>query len=225
MYKLLIFFLSVIVLVSACPINAQEQTGITTTATAFVSVRPDIAIVVLGVVNEDVSAAAAAASNAATTNAVINALRGFGVVATDIDTIGYTVTPVMDHRRTPAVTVAYRVSNMIRVRHRNLADIGRLIDTALAAGANNVQNVTFAVENDAVPRREAVVRAVEEARAKAQVIADALGVRVGRPISVSEASVGIPMPRMMAEAAVSPTPIMPEDVDVSASVTVTFAIL
>ena len=126
------------------------------------------------------------------------------------------------------MTVGYTVSNEVRIKVRDLAKVGAVIDAALAAGANYSQNLVFAIEDDTPLRKEALAKAASNAEAEAKSIAQALGVKLGYPVSVNEGGAQappMPMMRMAAMDAAAPsTPIMPGENRVSASVTVLYSI-
>lgn len=207
---------------------AQTQTGITVTETASVDARPDIAIVAFGVVSEDRDPARAAQENARITNAVINAITGFGIPRTDIETLRYRVEPIINYQARPPVTTGYRVSNVVSVRQRDLTRVGQLIDVGVRAGANVVEGVNFTIQDPTPIRSQALVLAITRARAKAQLIAQNLDVRLGRVTAASEAVAFIPRPMdaaVFARAEAAPTPILPGDIEVTATITVTYAIL
>ena len=208
---------------------ADEQTkGITVNATGEVKAKPDIAYITLGVTTQSADAAAAAEDNASKTTAVIDALKKVGIKQSDIETTGYSVSPIMDYKKSPAVIVGYNVANQVRVTVRDLDRIGSLIDTGIKAGANNVQNVSFFIENDSALKREALVKAISEAQLKAEVMARSAGVKLGKVVSISETGGYSPQPILAGMAkmeSVSTTPIIPGDVTATASVTVVYSIL
>ena len=214
-------------MVAACAAVADTQSGITVTGSAEISVQPDIAFVTLGVSTQDVNAAAAAQSNAGKTSAVIAAVMKLGIAKADIETVGYSVSPIIDYQRNPPVTTGYSVTNQVRVRATDLTKTGAIIDTALAAGANNVQGVSFTLADDSQPRQKALAEAVRKAEAKARTIAETLHVALGKVVSASESSGFTPRPveYSMAKSEAATTPIIPGEVQVSANVTLVFAIL
>lgn len=224
-----LFAITVVLLAFSLAV-AQQPKGITVTGTAEVSGNPDIAYVTFGVVTEDANAAQAAQENAAKSNAVINAIIKSGIPKSDIQTIQYTIYPQTRYpgpnetSKTP-VTI-YQVSNLIKVKMHDLSKIGTLIDAAVSAGANNIQNVTFTVENQDPLRRQALAQAVKNAKTKAVVIADALGVKLGKVISASESTGFTPRPFEMGfKSAEAATPIIPGQVEVNANVTLVYGIL
>lgn len=224
------FLLSILTagaLLAAPAVSAETQTGLTVTETASVDAKPDIARVAFGVVTEDRDPAAASRENARITNAVIDAIRRFGIPREDLETASYRVEPIVNYQARPPVTTGYRVSNVVNVTQRNLERVGQLIDVGIKAGANVVQGVNFTIEDPTPFRREALVKAIGQAKSKAQLMAENLGVRLGTVISASE-SVFYPVPLdrpMYARADAAPTPIMPGDIEVNATVTITYAIL
>ena len=107
--------------------------------------------------------------------------------------------------------------------------MGEVIDAALEAGANQLEGVSFELQDDLASRQAALRNAVAEARAKAEAMADALGVRLVSILSVNEGPVAIERPMMeMARAASlqqgAPTPVSPGEVSVAASVTIRYQI-
>lgn len=216
---------AILSLAAAC---LAEGAGISVSETAQIQARPDLAAVSFGVVTEDPDAARSAQANATTTNAVINAITAFGIPRKDIETIQYSISPIIDYKPNPPVTTGYRVSNTVRVKIRDLSKIGSLIDVAVKAGANNVQGVDFSIENPEPLRFKALTKAISLARRKAQLMAADLGVKLGRVISASE-SVGVqPRPYigpMYARAEAAPTPIIPGDVEISATASITYSIV
>lgn len=227
MYKAVILIIAAMMAVLGNAAVAQNtMTGVVVTGTAEAKAQPDVAYVTFGVTTEAADAAGAARTNAQTTQAVINAIIKFGIPRASIETVQYSVNPIQDYKQTPPTTVGYRVSNQVRVKITDLTKIGALIDTAIGAGANDVQGVTFTVENDQAIRQEAVVQAIKNAQAKARVIADTLGIRLGQVTYVSESSGGVPIPLQYGMAkAEAQTPIIPGQIEVTATVTLSYSIL
>src|SRR5690606_20759228 len=121
-------------------------------------------------------------------------------------------------------------TNQVTLRTTQLPRVGELIDTALGAGANRVDGVMFELRDADAAQAEATRNAVERARATAQTMASALGVRLG-PVLDASTGVGpkiprpVPMARLQAmAAAAASTPIEPGEQTVRADVTLVFAI-
>ena len=199
--------------------------GITVNASGDVETTPDRAALELGVHTNAATAKAALAQNAEHLRHVIDALRKAGVAKDDLRTSNVSLWPQQDPDGT-AVT-GYQAQNTIAAE-LDVAKAGEAIDAAVAAGANVVGGPSLSVgERDALYRK-ALRKAVEAARAKAEAIADAAGVEVGRVTAVVE-SAGYeeppPMPYAMRAADVAEsTPIEPGKQEIEATVTVTFAL-
>jgi len=230
MYRALAFITALILLLCAGSMvwGEEQQTGIIVTGSADVQGQPDVAYVTLGVNTQDKIAATAAQANAAATDKVITAIIHVGIPKTDIRTSSYSIGTMTDYRSNPPVITGYQASNEVQVTIHDLAKIGPVIDAAVAAGANVANGVNFGIENDTELRQRALVLAIKSAQAKAQTMAEVLGVKLGPVLSATEAG-GVTPPRPvmygMAKAEAAPTPIMPGQLTVNASVTVVYIII
>jgi hypothetical protein len=196
-----------------------------------VSSAPDIATIRTGVETEAKTAAEALAANSAAAVRMIETLKSGGVDAKDIQTGQLSVQPVyadMQHARPgegPKV-IGYRVVNEVTVTVRDLEALGRLLDRVVQAGANRIDSIGFGLEDGAAQADEARRRAVADARRRAEVLAEAAGVRLARILSISEAG-GIVRPLqagMMLRAEAMDVPIESGEVGVAANVTIVWQI-
>jgi len=207
--------------------NSIEVTG-----EAHVEVPADLALLDFAVVTQAGSAAVAARDNAKRMEAVLAAVRGSAGDDARIETGTYSIRPLYAPEREAGVprTTGYEVSNVVHLRMTALARVGEAIDAAVAAGANRVQRLAFGLADDEAPRRAALRNAVVKARAKAESIAAALGLKSGAVHSVVEQEPGVvrPLARqaavMYAESAPS-TPVEPGRVEVRARVVLTVEIV
>jgi uncharacterized protein len=201
--------------------------SITVSAEALVSVEPDQAEIDIGVVAEAKTASQAAKDNAAKLAAVIAEVKKLLKSGDQTKTVGYSVTPTY---RTPnpreggkPEIVGYTATNVVQVKMAAIQDVGRLIDAATAAGANRVQRLVFTLKDQDAPQREALRSATVKAKAKAEDVAKALGVKLVRVMSVTENERSFnPLIRERAEPAMlaqAPTPIESGSVQVRSSVT------
>lgn len=214
------------------PEPAQSQAGdarrgITVNATGKVTAVPDTAELSLGVETQAGTARDALAQNSVQVRRVIDAVRAAGVSKDDLQTSQVSMWP---QRSSDGRTVTgYVATNSISVEVDELAKAGDVVDAAVAAGANLAWGPTLSVEDREARYREALAKAVEQARVKAEALAEAAGVEVGRVTAVVEGG-STPEPPIYyarAEAAMdsaAPTPIEPGTQDIEATVTVTFAI-
>jgi uncharacterized protein YggE len=163
--------------------------GIGVRSVGRVAVKPDTVFVNVGVEARDPALAAATADANRRMTAVLGRVTALGVAAPDIVTVGYAVDPIPAQRRSdeePIRIVGYRVSNVVRVRIRDVAAAGRIVDAAVDAGANTVSALQFTVSDPAPAEREARAQAVALAAATARELAAAAGVPLGDVLSIEE---------------------------------------
>lgn len=222
---------------AVAPVPALAATGggadaplLTASGEGVVKVKPDTAYLDLAVETQAPAAREAQERNARTMDAVLDRLRRLGIGNDDLQTTGVSLYP--EHRWDekgggPRLT-GYRARNSLRVTVRRLDRVGEILDAAVAAGANQVQGVSFTLEDADQARREALARAVRNARGKAETMAGAAGMAIAGVRSVVEG--GAPPPpvimreRAAAAQAAAPTPVIPGDLEIRASVSVTFAL-
>ncbi len=202
------------------------------TGQSMVDAAPDQAEVSIGVSNQQKTAQAAAADNANRTTAVVNAVKALIGHGDEVKTQQYSVNPAYSYPKPGGSPVidGYNANNTVHVILHDLASVGKVIDAAMQAGATNVNGVNFTLKNDEAVRQQALSLAAQKARANAEAIAKALGLRV---VGVLEAQSGeaavqpLYKPMMMAQramAAAAPTPIESGSVSVEATVTVTLEV-
>ena len=188
---------------------------------ATISVNPDQAKLSVGVVTQGATAQDAGQQNATLTTTVINALKGALGTAGTIQTISYSISPRYSTTAGQTATIiGYTASNTVQVTTTALSLIGRLIDTANQAGANNVGNLSFSLQNPEPLTEQALSQAAKQAQAHASAIAAGLGARTGVVISAQEGASVTPMAVTGVLAAAPTTPIQTGTVSVTASVTI-----
>ncbi len=160
-----------------------------------VSVKPDVAEVVIGVTTENPQLEIAQEENANTTQQVINSIMRMGVLPKYIQTENYNIRSNYDYIEGKQVFRAYEVSNNIKVLIRNIDLAGEIIDAAVKSGANNVSGINFIVSDQNTYYYEALRLAVTDAQNKASVMADKLSVKLDIiPIQINEQERGIIAP-------------------------------
>jgi uncharacterized protein YggE len=193
---------------------------VTTLGHGVITIAPDEATVTSGVHTQAASASAALAENAKLMNAVVAALKAAG--GEELQTQQVSLYP----QTSPEGQVtAYVADNTVSAKAK-IAGAGALIDAAVAAGANTVNGPSLDVSDRDARYRDALGKAVADARLKAEALAKAGGFGVGPVSSVTEQGSGGPTPVFQAASAVAKdsTPIEPGTQDVTADVTVTFRI-
>ena len=208
---------------------APGNTTLTLSAEGRSTRAPDIALFSAGVSNQARTAAEALAANAALMNQVVAALKKAGIEGRDIQTSNLSVGPVYatsPGSNRPKV-VAYQVNNQVSARERKVAELGRVLDALVEAGANDINGPTFSLDSPDAALDEARTAAMKAARARAQLYAIAAGLKVLRIVSISESGGYAPQPRpmMMAKMAMAdaaPSPVEAGEVAMQVSVNVTF---
>ncbi len=203
-------------------------TTLSITAEGRVARTPDIAEVSGGVVTSAPTAAAAMAENATRMTAVVAAIRKAGVAERDIQTSGLSLQPQYRYdNNVPPVLTGYQATNSVALRIRKIADTGRLLDTLVGVGANQINGPTFKVDGAEAALDEARTAAVATARKRAELYARATGLHIHRIASVAEQAGYEPGPRPMmmmarAEKVADSTPVAPGEVALTVNVTMVF---
>jgi uncharacterized protein len=200
---------------------------VATTGFGEASAIPDRATIYIAVQTRAPTAGAASTDNARRVKAVMDTLRQIGIAGDQLETANYSVTPEMTYPTTPSQaprTVAYTVTNSLLVKLRRIDDVGRVIDAALAKGANEISSLQFSSSKADSVRSVALAAAVVDAKAQAETMARAAGGSLGQLLELSTSIPIRPMPLMqplMARAAA--TPITPGEQSISATVNAKWA--
>lgn len=189
------------------------------------SAAPDRARVVLGVQTRDASAAIAASENARLMNETIKALRAAGIAENEIQTSGFSLgtEPQDSLAAERQKALQFLASNTVTVNLNNTADVGRVLDAAVAAGSNSIQEVAFDLLDPRPQKDLALTLAIEDARRKAEKAASAAGVTLGRVLEISE-GYGYVAAESRSAAFDVATQIQPGRMEITASVTMTYEI-
>jgi len=218
----------------AQPAAAPPPDTVSVTGTGRISVVPDrfsfsasvqtIAPTVEEAVNENNTKVAA----------VIAALKNAGAKAEEIQTSNFSIYPQQDYSqqqqgKLPRV-VGYQVSNNIIVTKKQVADAGRLLQAAIAAGVNQTSGLSFSVSDSARGRDEGLRAAFADARAKASLLAQAAGRTLGPAMNITELGTQNPQPprpmgvRAMAAVVAEPVPVESGTEELSFTVSVVFGL-
>lgn len=208
----------------AAPAAAGAE-GITVVGTGSTRAVPDMAEWSFGVQTTDATAAAALAANSEAMDDVVAALRASGIGEDDLRTEQVSVYPrLSDDGR---AVVGYDASNTVRATIRKLDRAGATVDAAVSAGANQVYGPTLTLSDSKAQYGAAVEAAFDDARARAEAIAAKAGLSLGAPVAIVEGGGGgaAPFDRLAAaEAGAADVAVQPGTQDVSATLTVTFAV-
>lgn len=173
----------------------QSAQGISVSGTGSVTGTPDVAVVTLGVEAEAESVGEAREDAAASMEAMIAALKDRGVADEDVQTTSFSVQPRYDFSNNRQQLIGFTVTNLATVKIRSIDDTGELLDAAIEAGGNlaRVQNLFFTIDDPTALEDEARAEAMADARRRAETLAEAAGVSVGRPRSINESGGPVPI--------------------------------
>lgn len=187
---------------------------------------PDVAVITAGVVSRSPNATAALQDTADKMERVLGALKRAGVESRDIQTSNVSLNPEYRYpeNQSPQL-VGYTASNNVTVRFRDIRSSGKILDALVAVGANQINGPTLTVDKPESALDEARAKAVAIGRARAELYAHSLGLRVVRIVSVNESggyAVPPPVPMMMAQARKADTSIEAGEQKLQVNVAMTF---
>ena len=209
-------------------LNDRAAGTISVSGTGRVAIEPDVAEVRLGVNVSRKTVAEARTEAAATMTAILAAVADVGVAKRDVQSSYLSVQPRYDYRdgRPPELS-GYEMNNVVTVTVRDLAKLGDVIDGSLRAGATSMDGLEFRLADPSLAEREARIRAMADARSRADVIAEAAGLTISGVESVTEGGQLPPRPfaakaeRMMM-AADAATPVESGSLEIEVTVAVTY---
>jgi len=191
-FSYILIGLVVFSLLAACtPFSASSGSenlrSMTVNGTGRITLVPDIATINIGVRTEADNVTDALDGNTAQANAISDVLEALGVEEKDIQTSNFNVYPSDQYNpMTGEIEGQYFVvENTVNVTVRDLASLGEVLSAVVEAGANNIYGINFSVEDREEAVAEARRLAIEDAKAKAEVIASDAGVELGDLISIS----------------------------------------
>lgn len=194
-----------------------------------VRVAPDMATIVLGVESRSTKAAEAVEENARLMNQTINALIEAGISESQMQTSRFSLTTVPQDEKLGADAIeqplVFLATNQVTVKLDKTEDVGRVLDVAVGAGSNSIQEVRFDLKDPAPQNDEAMALAIKDGQRKAQVAASAAELELGRILELT-VGYGYVMPAQRSYSLAMPViPIQPGEVEVSASVSLVYEIL
>jgi len=169
---------------------SQQNVGLWVNGEGKVYAVPDIALLSLGVEVQEPTVAAAQTKASEAMNNVIKALKGKGIADKDIQTQQFNIQIVRQYldKEGKEVILGYRIVNTVVAKIRKINDTGSVIDAVAAAGgdATRINDISFSIDDPSPYYKEARDKAVEDAMAKAKQIAGTAGVKLGKPIYITE---------------------------------------
>jgi uncharacterized protein YggE len=186
-------------------VQTINGTRLDVSVTGEVSRVPDIANISAGVVTRAATATAAISQNAARMERVRAALKRAGIEDRDIQTSSINLNPEYRYQdnRAPVLT-GYSASNQVSIRFRDIRNSGNILDALVAEGANQINGPSLSIDKPEAALDEARTKALAVGRARAELYARSLGLRVGKLVSVSESGgYSGPQPMVMSRMAVA----------------------
>ncbi len=236
---------------AANPVLAPEETLLVVSGEGQSRRVPDVAVFSAGVVTQGKTGGDALSVNAMRMDEVVKALKRAGIADRDIQTSALSLQPQYSNpdqeaqirarmTREPYVApaqpqapriIGYEARNNVQVRVRKLGEMGRIIDTLVQAGANQVDGPSFTLDEPKAALDEARTAAVREARSRAELYARAAGLRISRILSISEGGGYYPQPIIVTgrmagapPAPPPPSPVAPGELMLGATVSIQFAL-
>lgn len=216
-------------LVKARPIQQESppasESTVSVSGTGQVQAAPDRAVIRLGVETEAETAENALAQNSTQMQSLLDALSAAGIASENIQTQSVRLMPryQFGDERDDRTLVGFAAANFVRVQTDQLDSLGVLLDEAVSAGATTIENVSFAVSDQTEFVDQARQAAVEDARYKAEQLAELTGAELGAVLQINESS-DVPRPvrreaEVMEEAAAVPIEPGTESIRVSVQIT------
>ncbi|MBN2112126.1 SIMPL domain-containing protein [Candidatus Woesearchaeota archaeon] len=223
--------------VNISSVPGELRNTISVSGTGLVTVEPDEAEIYVNIITEADTAEKAQQDNADKAESVRNALIRQGVKDDDMETSSYYMYPKTNYNRITGESeiYGYSLTHVLKITTKDVGSTGELVDAAVEAGANGLQNINFQLSDELRDKTydEALKEGSAMAKQKAQSISSSLGVTLGNIVTISESGVSYspyryyaPMAEMSMDekAGGAPTVISPQDVEVSAYVSVVYEI-
>ncbi|MEJ2757769.1 MAG: SIMPL domain-containing protein [Anaerolineales bacterium] len=213
--------------------SAGETRTVSVNGSGSVTISPDMATVNVGVVAQAEDAKDATSENNTIITQITSVLTEMGVAESDIQTSNFSIYPMQDTKADGEVSsVTYRVENTVTVVVRDLDSLGDILDAVISAGANTIYGVQFDVADRESAYGQAIDAAMQNAKNRAQLLADAAGAQLGELQSAEtylRSGGGIQVAyaqdaSVAGMGASSEVPVSPGDLEVSVDVNVVYAL-
>jgi uncharacterized protein len=218
-----ILFASIVSIVSLAPLpSLAVEKLVTVTGEATVAIAPDAAMIRIGVSSQDKTAREASDANAKQMTAVLAAIKSNNIADRDIQTSRLSLQPQYDPNKSgTARLTGFQATNQVTVKIREIGRLAAVLDSAIAAGANEMSGIEFIVSDQSKLLDRARDDAIADAHRKADLYAKAAGSRLGHVVAISEEGSAPPQRPMQALRA-GAVPIAPGEQTLTAAVTVSY---
>jgi len=173
--------------------NQHQKRSMTVYGISRLAVEPTIAVIQLGVVQEDAELTKAQQNNSNIIQKITQALIKQGISSKHIQTADYSIYPQYDYNDNEQKFRGYQVNHLLSITIENIQQTGNIIDTAVKNGANKVQNIQFSVQNKDLYYNNALRKALNNALSKAMAMAEELKIHLDPiPVKILEQSTEYP---------------------------------
>ncbi len=210
--------------------SENEKSSVEVYGSATIEVEPDVAYINIGVNTENQDPSVAQKLNKTKMDKIIKAVKAEGLTDDELKTLNYSIRKSYNYPKEGEREEYYVVSNTLKITINDLSTVGRIIDVSSNAGANNINNIQFAIKDDSEFYNEALKLAMESAKGKAESIMSTFNEAPISPKSVIEISNSSGITRsseVMMESKVAydsvETPIQSGDISITARVKVIYA--
>lgn len=162
-----------------------------------ISAQPTLAQISFGLLSEGTDVAKIQAENSTKMNQMIASVKTLGIDDKDIQTSQYSINPQYDYTNGTTKLKGYQISQNVSLKLRDLSKIGDVLTRVGQLGGNQVNGPTFTIDDPTALNQEARLKALEDARKKAEALSSVLGVRVGRVVTFTESVGGMNPPTPM----------------------------
>ncbi|MFA5714285.1 MAG: SIMPL domain-containing protein [Candidatus Paceibacterota bacterium] len=214
--------------------RASEDKTITVSGIGEVYASPDVGLINISVVTENIDLAKATDDNSKTMNGITSFLKGEGGIdQKDIKTTGYNINPRYEYEmRTGKRNLAgYEVSQSVNIKIRDLTKVGKIISESTALGATDVGSLSFTIDDDEQVKQEARDLAIKDAKDKAQKLEKSLGIKMVRIVNFSEGTYpaydsyyGMGGAEIKATSSITPPTIQTGQNKITSNVSITYSI-
>lgn len=163
-----------------------KENTLVVTGLGKVSIKPDVAYLTVGVQTMDKDAKKAQNDNKDVMNKVMNRLKSLKIEEKDIQTSAYNILPRYNYDGNKETLEGYEVENMIRITVRNVETVGDVLDAVSKEGANRSNGISFGVIDTDAIYKEALEKAIDDAKGKADTMSKKAGMTVEKPLSIYE---------------------------------------
>lgn len=206
-----------------------EGAQVVANATATIKAEPDIAEIVLGVTTQSDTAEEAQSQNTETVNNILSVLADMEIDDKDVKTSGYNMNPQYDYDNGGVIS-GYSVTTQLTVSGQNVNSVGEIIDSSVKAGATDINGITYSCSEYDSLYEKALTNAVQAAQRKAQVVAQAADTEIDSLVNITEGQQDVSLQYQdyyasgLESASKSSTTIVPGEVDIKASVSITYSL-